>query len=196
MRETRRLRQSPAHNSLTAAGEARAWQDKQGRAAGVGGRGKVVAKDCSPPGERRPRGRVEHPHGQDELERARRTQHRVGGKPVKYSREGGRGLLEKFGAQAGHAGHTRRAGRAACRANKLSNMRRGGGSSCPRHPRPETHLGRFAARRPGGHRKRPKGWRWRRVTACGSEATHLLTQGARRGILGHRGGLGLWSDGS
>ena len=121
MRETRRLRQSPAHNSLTAAGEARAWQDKQGRAAGVGGRGKVVAKDFSPPGERRPRGRVEHPHGQDELQRARRTQHRVGGKPVKYSREGGRGLLEKFGAQAGHAGHTRRAGRAACRANKLSN---------------------------------------------------------------------------
>ena len=76
------------------------------------------------------------------------------------------------------------------------NMRRGDGSSCPRHPRPETHLGRFAARRPGGHRNRPKGWRWRRVTARGSEAAHLVAQGARRGILGHRGGLGLWSDGS
>ena len=75
------------------------------------------------------------------------------------------------------------------------NMRRGDGSSCPRHPRPETHLGRFAARRPGGHRNRPKGWRWRRVAARGSEAAHHITQGARRGILGHRGGLGLWSDG-
>ena len=88
-----------------------------------------------------------------------------------------------------------------CRESRSStrreqNMRRRDGSSCPRHPRPKTHLGRFAARRPGGHRKRPKGWRWRRVTACGSEAAHLVAQGARRGILGHRGGLGLWSDGS
>ena len=77
-----------------------------------------------------------------------------------------------------------------CRESRSStrreqNMRRRDGSSCPRHPRPKTHLGRFAARRPGGHRKRPKGWRWRRVTACSSEATHVLTQGARRGILGH-----------
>ena len=55
------------------------------------------------------------------------------------------------------------------------NMRRGGGSSCPRHPRPETHLGRFAAR--------------------GGRVAHIVAQGARREVLGHRGGLGLWSDG-
>ena len=54
-------------------------------------------------------------------------------------------------------------------------MRRGGGSSCPRHPRPETHLGRFAAR--------------------GGRVAHIVAQGARREVLGHREVLRLWSDG-
>ena len=74
------------------------------------------------------------------------------------------------------------------------NMRRGGGSSCPRHPRPEAHHGRLAARRPGGNRSRRKGWRWRCVAARGSGASVLVAQGAQRGVLGPREALGLWSE--